>query len=152
MRARSGLCKMHYERKRRHGDPTVTLYGSGTSDGRCSIQGCESEHVARGLCRMHYSRWLRHRSTDGAFGFRPRVVSLLARADRSGDCWLWTGSLNSSGYGPHRALWELLNGPVPEGLDLDHLCNVRHCIRPDHLEPVTRAENGRRARERRAVA
>jgi len=73
------------------------------------------------------------------------------RIDESG-CWLWTASLNAGGYGQfasgsigtrlaHRWRWEMENGPVPEGLELDHLCRVRHCVNPAHLEPVTRREN-----------
>lgn len=71
--------------------------------------------------------------------------------DASGDCWLWAGNLTKLGYGhlnldgktklAHRASYELLCGPIPEGLTLDHLCRVRHCVNPDHLEPVTSAEN-----------
>ena len=52
----------------------------------------------------------------------------------------------SSSYDPaHRAAYALDVGPIPEGLTIDHLCRVRHCVRPDHLEPVTQAENTRRA-------
>lgn len=74
-----------------------------------------------------------------------------------GDCWLWTASLHRGGYGQvgpswgltryaHRWLWLTLVGPLPDGLELDHLCKVRRCVNPDHLEPVTHAENLRRAR------
>ncbi len=66
-------------------------------------------------------------------------------------CWLWTGPVTHHGYGRaqnngkrqvvHRAVYELLVGPVAEGLELDHLCRVRNCVRPDHLEPVTHLEN-----------
>lgn len=78
--------------------------------------------------------------------------------DASGDCWEWTGRLNSSGYGSlsvkidgkwrnrmaHRLVWVTLVGPVPDGLTLDHLCRVRHCVNPDHLEPVTQKVNNAR--------
>ena len=70
--------------------------------------------------------------------------------DESG-CWLWQGYKNPKGYGiaghngkicrAHRVMYEELVGPIPEGLDIDHLCRVRHCVNPDHLEPVTRREN-----------
>ncbi len=63
------------------------------------------------------------------------------------ECWLWTGSTASKGYGlfwhkgrsvrVHRLAYELMVGPIPEGLTLDHLCRVRHCVNPKHLEPVT---------------
>ena len=65
-------------------------------------------------------------------------------------CWDWTGS-KVRGYGifmwrgrniaAHRFAFELLRGPVPDGLDLDHLCRRRHCVNPWHLEPVTRRVN-----------
>jgi hypothetical protein len=70
-----------------------------------------------------------------------------------GPCWLWQGSVTAAGYGQvhvrheaggsshpgfaHRVGYEALLGPVPDGLQLDHLCRVRHCWNPDHLEPVT---------------
>jgi hypothetical protein len=71
-------------------------------------------------------------------------------------CWLWYGPLNGNGYAiayvpefrKHRMMhilfYERKYGLVPDGLELDHLCRVRRCINPDHLEPVTHAENGRR--------
>jgi len=68
-------------------------------------------------------------------------------------CWIWQRSL-VEGYGclrinrktfyAHRIYWERANGPIPKGLDLDHLCRVRSCCNPAHTEPVTRAENLRR--------
>ena len=69
-------------------------------------------------------------------------------------CWLWSGPLWPNGYASHqfggrgnkavlahRFSYELHKGPVPEGLDLDHLCRMRCCVNPDHLEPVTRKVN-----------
>jgi hypothetical protein len=71
-------------------------------------------------------------------------------ANNLGPCWVWTAN-RVGGYGTvtrsgkvrkaHRVAWELMIGSVPEGLDLDHLCRVRHCVNPAHLEPVTRREN-----------
>src|ERR1700743_2238118 len=71
-------------------------------------------------------------------------------------CWNWTGSLTDAGYGrirrkgfkeklAHRILYEMVIGPIPAGLELDHICRNRSCVRPDHVEPVTHAENMRRA-------
>lgn len=83
-------------------------------------------------------------------GTAPLARRLWDRIDASGPCWLWTGA-TSNGYGHicldykrhlvHRVVYEMLVGPIPAGLTLDHLCRVRLCCNPDHLEPVTLAEN-----------
>src|SRR5688572_16860021 len=82
------------------------------------------------------------------------VDRFRAKVDRTGGCWLWTASRILSGYGQvrfegknqraHRVAYALVKGPIPEGLVLDHLCRVKHCVNPDHLEAVTQAENLRR--------
>ena len=69
-------------------------------------------------------------------------------------CWLWAGALNSKGYGnvringrnhlAHRVSYTMHKGPIPSGLELDHLCRVTSCVNPDHLEAVTHQENCRR--------
>lgn len=80
---------------------------------------------------------------------------LFAKVDASGDCWEWTAFRTDDGYGrfqlanranrpAHRVVYELLVGPIPAGLQLDHLCRNRGCVKPDHLEPVTKLVNGRR--------
>jgi hypothetical protein len=68
-------------------------------------------------------------------------------------CWLWTGCTNNHGYGTvsvgnqsqyvHILMWEHFNGPVPEGLELDHLCRTPACCNPypGHMEPVTHQVN-----------
>lgn len=63
-----------------------------------------------------------------------------------GDCIIHHGKLTPDGYGPHRKVYAAARGPIPAGLTLDHLCRVKACVNPDHLEPVTRAENVRRSR------
>lgn len=76
-----------------------------------------------------------------------------SKVEKTDGCWLWTGALNGGGYGrfnvgrrlyAHRAAYLMFVGPIPDGLQIDHLCRVRHCVNPDHLEPVTHAENVRR--------
>lgn len=83
-----------------------------------------------------------------------RISRQVAIDDAMG-CWLWTGSSDQRGYGAisvagrthnvYRLAYELLCEPVPTGLELDHLCRTPACLNPDHLEPVTHAENMRRA-------
>jgi hypothetical protein len=74
-------------------------------------------------------------------------------------CWRWQASKLPTGYGrisiaggrprvqaAHRVAYEVFVGPIPDGLEIDHLCRVRDCINPQHLEPVTFLENQRRRR------
>lgn len=70
-------------------------------------------------------------------------------------CWLWTGGKRGCGYGTirrngkntsaHVVAYEMLVGPIPDGLEIDHLCRVRLCVNPEHMEPVTHRENIRRS-------
>ena len=90
-----------------------------------------------------------------------RFLDKISPEPNSG-CWLWDASLDGKGYGQfmtsqngkpkllraHRVSYEMHKGPIPEGLDLDHLCRVPSCVNPDHLEPVTRSENLRRGNMR----
>lgn len=108
------------------------------------------------MCERHYRRMLHKGSTD-APAPPPDVLSLVDKHGPKnlrvrGRCWRWTGGFYSNGYGKlqraglssslaHRIVYSLLVGPVPDGLDLDHLCRHRWCVRPSHLEPVTHKVN-----------
>ena len=66
-------------------------------------------------------------------------------------CWIWTAMRLPNGYGyirlnggtgyAHRVMYELLKGPIPKGMTIDHLCNNRACVNPDHMEIKTQREN-----------
>jgi hypothetical protein len=111
-----------------------------------------------------------HGAISGDSGrFRPERTEadrFWSKVDRNGPegCWLWLGQLNTWGYGhfrrtlapghhvtvkAHRFAYALAVGPIPPGLTLDHLCGRPACVRPDHLDPVTAAENLRRRHARR---
>lgn len=79
--------------------------------------------------------------------------SFWTQVDKSGECWMWTGPVTDYGYGicnraqeqyAHRLAYRWLVGPIPEGFEVDHLCRMKLCVNPAHLEPVTKQENIRR--------
>lgn len=87
---------------------------------------------------------------------RDPMGRFLEKVDKTGECWVWIASLTKAGYGQfyvrpgegsqlaHKWLWEATHGPVPGGLELDHICRNRPCVNPSHLEPVTRQVNNDR--------
>lgn len=84
----------------------------------------------------------------------PASVRYLLYVRKTRTCWLFEGTLKDNGYGTisrggagagmvyvHRLAYELAYGAIPQGLEIDHTCNVRNCVRPDHLQVVTHGEN-----------
>lgn len=131
--------------------------------GQCTVAGCLRPDRVRGWCAMHYKRWLAHGNPLITYPDKPLMDRLANKmlVDSGGQCWPWVGAKNSRGYGQvtlpghrtaslaHRVVYEWLVSPIPEGLEIDHLCCNRLCVRPDHLEPVTHRENLARGHERR---
>lgn len=90
---------------------------------------------------------------SGAYKTRPRtplVDRFWVKVEKTDGCWLWTASKSLDGYGyidlpnpstkkvfAHRFAYEQLVGPIPDGYQIDHLCRVRNCVNPAHLEAVT---------------
>lgn len=132
----------------------------------CEIEGCGRPVKGRLWCTTHYERWRQHGDPLAVlsnYGKSPEERYLLW-TDKNGPvpdhrpdlgpCWLWTGHVDTNGYGiikvdgknrkVHRWSYEHHVGPIPPGLDPDHLCRVEACSRPTHLEPVTPGENQRR--------
>ena len=87
------------------------------------------------------------------FWAKVRIGSIPAHRPGLGPCWQWTASRDRDGYGrflvgknlhAHRLAYETLVGPIPDGLESDHLCRNRPCVCPAHIEPVTHAVNKQR--------
>lgn len=152
-----GLCTTHYGRWHRS---HLTL-------GACTIDQCPHPAEARGLCNRHVLRLRRHGSPTG--GRAPVALTIEERfwekVEITEACWYWRGSTHKLGYGQfrtsrqrteyvHVVAYQWLVGPVPEGMELDHLCFHRACVNPDHLEPVTHAVNVQRSvyRSKRAAS
>jgi hypothetical protein len=92
----------------------------------------------------------------------PKVIASKIVVSES-DCWMWKGTISDGGYAHvvwtgspntrrvHRIVYQLLVGPIPSGLTLDHLCRVKSCVNPSHLEPVTMKENNLRSMSLSAI-
>lgn len=127
----------------------------------CSVPDCGKLVNARGWCSNHYQKWRAYGDPLGsAIGptFAERVWRNTIRTETG--CWEWIANRNPGGYGimhvgsrstgrgmrfAHRVVYEMFVEPIPEGLEIDHLCRNRACCNPAHLEPVTNRENQRRA-------
>lgn len=119
----------------------------------CAGPECERPAEVKGLCRGH-----RQQSRKGnelkplsrkSLPFDKRFWS---KVDKSGDCWVWTSGTTKHGYGmfcfqgrmkgAHVVSWEIENGPVPDGMKVDHRCHTEACVRPSHLRLLTHEGNG----------
>lgn len=135
----------------------------------CALADCSRPTKARGYCALHYRRWAHHGDPTKvlipqqhrAYIRRPEAERFWEKVEKTETCWLWTGAISGrTGYGSfvlapledgsrkrvgaHRWAYQDEMGPVPEGLVLDHLCCVRRCVNPSHLEPVTYSVNALR--------
>jgi hypothetical protein len=136
----------------------------------CRFDGCGEPHYSKGWCRNHYDRWKRHgdpeagkrRSVHERFWSKvDKAGPVPAAAPDLGPCWIWTSAISDSGYGVfgvngrnrlvHRYSYEQIVGTIPEGLQLDHLCRVRICLHPEHLEPVSARVNTLRGKTLPAI-
>jgi hypothetical protein len=117
----------------------------------CSVGNCVKPGVkGRGLCGTHYARWAKRGTT--VLPPKPSIAERLSRGShREGDCIVWSKPNGSTGYGQlsvgnvrryvHRLAFELHNGPIPDGMVIDHRCYNRACLNPEHLAAVSNKEN-----------
>jgi hypothetical protein len=126
-----------------------------TAENGCKVQDCtKPPRPGKGYCYMHLSRIQRHGTPNPP----PRWLNgFWRRVEKTDGCWIWRGAVSSTGYGTvsrklptrhklpaHRVAYEQMVGPIPEELEIDHLCRNKLCVNPAHLEPVLHAENVRR--------
>ena len=128
-------------------------------DGLCKC-GCGQQTT---VSRWNDKRWgrVKGQPCDYVNGHANKLPYAFVLEDRGykTPCWIWIRHIQKGGYGllsswcknplggsryAHRYFYALIVGPVPYGMDLDHLCRVRCCVNPNHLEPVTPSENCRR--------
>lgn len=128
----------------------------------CLVLSCDRPVKSLGWCGAHHQRWLKHGDPERGGPIRvwgspeDRFFSRVTRdPDNPAACWISTGADNGAGYSVfqvdgrqvymHRWSYQHFIGPIPAGLQLDHLCRTTRCVNPAHLEPVTCGENIRRA-------
>lgn len=136
------LCGKHYRKQWEQGPKNAVE--------PCTVDGCERLSHRRGWCNAHYQRATKYGNPLSTAPKQSAEDRFWSKVDVAGVCWEWTaGTARGYGHfyfegkdvGAHRWAWEYLVGPIPPGLELDHLCRNPPCVNPDHLEPVTQRLN-----------
>lgn len=118
-------------------------------------------YVACKICRRISTDKAREKKRGGKYIEPTKEELFWAKVRKTDICWLWKGATRNN-YGAfrgnnetlyaHRVAYEYLIGPIPEGLELDHICVNKHCCNPAHLEAVTHQENMQRHQDRKKDA
>jgi hypothetical protein len=166
-----GLCRLHYGRQLATGSTELKPV-TPKAKPSCSVVGCAKDAKTLGYCGSHYSNYRKHGvvvvpNTRGPRG-EPKLDKFARHltADDERGCWLYAGIINKDGYGKfnlgqgrgevkaHRWLYQELTGKtLTRAVQLDHTCEVPHCVRPSHLLEVTPAQhNAHTAARRKAPA
>lgn len=145
-----GLCVAHYNSARLAAQfETTPRTPTRTA---CAFEGCGKKHLAGGFCAGHRMQF---KSGKPLRDLRETGLSVEDRfrtyVDTSGDCHEWIGARLEKGYGnfnlptgaisAHRFAFEMANGQIPKGLEVDHICLNRACVNPSHLRLATRKQN-----------
>lgn len=117
----------------------------------CSFNDCERQTYCKKLCQGHYVQQHRGQPLRTLRADLTPSQRFWRKVDKSGDCWLWTGTLNNQGYGmfavnrhmglAHRFAYRDVRGEIPAGHHLDHMCWTPACVNPAHLRPATNSQN-----------
>lgn len=150
---------MHYARWRRHGQvgAATKSHVASWAGATCKQADCDSPVRSVGYCTAHYKRFCRYGDAAVKRPTTPAEERFWPKVDKRGsdECWPYLAAKGEHGYGvfhptkgqsqlAHRYSYELLIGPIPSGLHIDHLCRVRACVNPAHMEAVTPMENSSR--------
>lgn len=135
-----GLCNRHY---------TAWLNDNAPP---CSVEECMELSRKRGWCETHYMRWYRKGTLKSRSYFFSTEEAFLHDIKPDGNCMVWTGGKDQDGYGTirangrtyrvHRYAWERENGPIPEGMFIDHICHNPSCAKIQHLRLADYRTNG----------
>lgn len=130
----------------------------------CTVADCDRTATTKNMCPRHYTR-MHNNGTTEPVGYLGMARSLTIEqrlehfSETSGDCLIWTGSTDRDGYGQtrfrggrrrrtHRIAWELAHGPIPDGMVVRHKCDNPPCMKLDHLELGSVAQNNADRRQR----
>lgn len=147
-RIAKGFCHSHY-RQMRAGGPLLPI-SLQAPPAECSYPSCGLVSTARSLCRAHYWQFYSGKRLSPLGEPATPARRFISRIEVAESCWEWTGHL-SRGYGSftignrsmmaHRWAYEARNGPIPEGLCVDHVCRNKACVKPSHLRLATTKQN-----------